>query len=107
MNHINREAIGSLVNLIKSSHQKRKKHYKEHLALDEDNIWNASMFFSKVLHKASKYYSFNNKEFEKFQTSFETQYCVTVNEKVLFEKHWFRNVLRTIKIAAAIESFCH
>lgn len=107
MNHINHEAIVSLVNLIKSSHQKRENHYREHLALDAENLWNASMFFSKILHKASADYSFNYEEFAEFKLNFETEYKFTVNDSSLFKKYWLRNVFGTIKIAAAIESFCH
>lgn len=106
MNYINKELIGNLIDTIKSSHQKRKNAFKEVKAIDADNIWQASIFFSKVLHKASAYYSFNTEEFEKFKTLFESEHNVKVNDKALFKKFWLRNVFGSIKIAAAIESFC-
>ena len=47
------DEINKLTNLIKSSLQVKNERHREKEVIDADNIWNASFFLSKVLHKAS------------------------------------------------------
>ena len=59
------DEVNKLTQLIKSSLQiKNEKHREDKEVADADNLWNASLFLSKVLHKASYDFSFTKSDFQ-------------------------------------------
>ncbi|MGV7106929.1 hypothetical protein [Flavobacterium sp. U410] len=102
------DEVNKLAQLIKSSLQiKNEKHIKDKEVADADNIWNASLFLSKVLHKASYNFSFTKSDFQKFKVDFEQTYGVEINDKSLFDRYWLREILGQVKLSSAIDSFCY
>lgn len=101
------DEVNKLTNLIKSSLQIKNEKYREDKEVaDEDNLWNASLFLSKVLYKASSDFSFTKSDFDTFKIDFERTQRLSINDNSLFERYWLREVLGQIKISAAIRSFC-
>lgn len=96
-----------LSNLIKSSLQIKNERHREKEVIEADNLWNVSVFLSKVLYKASYDFSFTKSDFDIFKIDFERTQELKINDNSLFERYWLREILGQIKISAAIGSFCH
>lgn len=102
------DEVNKLTQLIKSSLQiKNEKHREDKEVADADNLWNASLFLSKVLHKASYDFSFTKSDFQKFKVDFEQTYGLEINDKSLFDRYWLREILGQVKLSGAIDSFCY
>lgn len=101
------EEINKLIHLIKSSLQVKNEKHKDKEVIDADNLWNASLFLSKVLYKASYDFSFTRSDLQIFKIDFEQTYSVEISDESLFERYWLREILGQIKISSAIRSFCH
>src|SRR5690606_10666361 len=101
------DEVNKLTHLIKSSLQVKNEKHREKEVVDADNLWNASLFLSKVLHKASYDFSFNNSDFQKFKVDFEKPYGIEINDKSLFDRYWLREILGQVKLSGAIDSFCY
>lgn len=101
------DEVNKLTQLIKNSLQIKNERHREKEVIEADNLWNASLFLSKVLHKASYNFSFTRSDFDIFKVEFEKNQGVNINDNSLFERYWLREILGQIKMSAAVRTFCH
>ncbi|MCC5918875.1 MAG: hypothetical protein JJU02_16265 [Cryomorphaceae bacterium] len=97
-----------LLSFISTHTIDRRRPHIDKKAFEENIKWNASLFFAKVIQlaKPSKR-ELTLEEFYEFKRKYEIQKGTKINADKLFQKHWLRNILDTIKIAGTVSSACH